>query len=263
MTPDFTGFRDFYTTPLGLAAARILNRSIASAWPLLSGMSVLGLGFAPPFLEPLRHGKTRLVSLLPPRGGASYWPLAGPGLTAVAESEELPFGDASFDRILVVHGLELIENRQPVMRELWRVLSPNGRILVVVPNRRGLWARFESTPFGHGNPYSATQLRQLLRDHLFVPESTLRCLWLPPVRSRFLMASAPLFERIGSEWFAKLSGLTLVEASKQVYGLPVDRAAARYRRSLRFPQLAPQPAWPSPAGATRAGATAEIPLPAP
>jgi SAM-dependent methyltransferase len=248
MTPDFTGFRDFYATPLGQTAARIVNRTIATAWPSVANLSILGLGFCTPYLDPLRGGKAQIVSCLPPQGGAAYWPSAGPGLTTVAEPEELPFGDCTFDRIVVVHGLELVENRQPVMRELWRVLSPNGRILIAVPNRRGLWARFETTPFGYGSPYSATQLRQLLREHLFVPEQTLRCLFLPPLQSRFLLASAPLWERAGNGWFAKLSGLTLIEASKQIYGLPTDRAPAYYRRRLRLPQFAtpqPQPGFSS------------------
>ena len=246
MTPDLTNFREFYASPLGQAAARILTATIAEAWPSLSGLSLLGLGFCSPYLDPMLDGTSTVFSALPPQGGAARWPSAGPNLATVVEPEELPFGDCAFDRILIVHGLELIENRQPVMRELWRVLSPNGRIIVAVPNRRGLWARFETTPFGHGNPYSATQLRQLLRDHLFVPERTLRCLWLPPVQSRFLLASSPLLERIGAGWFAKLNGLTLVEASKQVYGLPVDKALARRRRRLHLPQLMPaQPGWTS------------------
>ena len=50
--------------------------------------------------------------------------------------------------------------------EIWRVLSGNGRLLVIAPNRRGIWARFEHTPFGHGRPYTSSQLYRLLRDTL-------------------------------------------------------------------------------------------------
>ena len=40
---------------------------------------------------------------------------------------------------------------------MWRVLAPSGRV-IVVPNRRGPWARADNTPFGHGRPYSRSQI---------------------------------------------------------------------------------------------------------
>jgi hypothetical protein len=48
-----------------------------------------------------------------------------------------------------------------LLREVWRVLAPNGRLLAVVPNRRGLWARIDTTPFGHGRPFSRGQVTHL------------------------------------------------------------------------------------------------------
>ena len=38
-----------------------------------------------------------------------------------------------------------------------------GKLVIVTPNRRGLWARFEHTPFGTGRPFSRGQLTELLR----------------------------------------------------------------------------------------------------
>ena len=40
----------------------------------------------------------------------------------------------------------------PLLRECWRVLRDDGRLLVVVPNRLGSWALFDHTPFGQGRP---------------------------------------------------------------------------------------------------------------
>ena len=61
------------------------------------------------------------------------------------------------------------------IRERWptaegqRVLAPSGRVIAVIPNRRGVWTRTENTPFGHGRPYSRSQITELLRQTWFTP----------------------------------------------------------------------------------------------
>jgi hypothetical protein len=50
---------------------------------------------------------------------------------------------------------------------LWRVLAPEGKLLLVAPNRTSLWAQVERSPFAHGRPYSRSQLDRLLRDAMF------------------------------------------------------------------------------------------------
>ena len=105
-------------------------------------------------------------------------------LTVLVEEEALPFPDAFFDRILVVHGLEEAEGLRPLLRQLWRVLAPEGRLLVVAPNRASLWAQVERSPFGHGRPFSRTELDTLLRGALFEPEHWQRALYAPPTANR-------------------------------------------------------------------------------
>ena len=60
--------------------------------------------------------------------------------------------------LLVVHGLEEAESLRPLLRQLWRVLAPEGRSAVVAPNRASLWAQVERSPFGHGRPFSRSEL---------------------------------------------------------------------------------------------------------
>jgi hypothetical protein len=104
-----------------------------------------------------------------------------------------------------------------MMREVWRVLADGGRMLVVVPNRRGLWAHFEHTPFGRGRPYSPDQLAQTLTDAMFAPYQTAAALFIPPVRSRMLLSTAPALEQIGQRWFAGIAGVIIAEATKEIY----------------------------------------------
>ena len=51
--------------------------------------------------------------------------------------------------------------------EIWRVLVPNGRVIMLVPNRTG-WARRDGTPFGTGRPYSRGQLRRMVKQAGFM-----------------------------------------------------------------------------------------------
>jgi hypothetical protein len=115
------------------------------------------------------------------------------------------------------------------------VLVGNGRILVVAPNRSGMWAQTEVTPFGWGHPYSPSQLSRLLRDHMFTPERTAHALYVPPTRSRALLRSAVAWERIGVPWFPRFAGVVMIEAGKQLYAAGVQREKKRYRRPVLVP----------------------------
>jgi SAM-dependent methyltransferase len=135
----------------------------------------------------------------------------------LADEADLPLPDLSFDRVLLVHAVECSEQLRSMLREVWRVLADGGRILVVVPNRRGIWARFERTPFGIGHPYTVTQLSRLLRDCMFTPVCAAGALFVPPSHSRMMLAAAPAWEKLGDRWFPRFAGVNMIEATKQIY----------------------------------------------
>ncbi len=247
MHADILDLREFYDSGLGNLARRMLRRQLRVMWPDVRGEVMVGLGYATPYLGPFREEAERVIALMPASQGVSGWPRGGKGLTALAEEACLPLPDLSVDRLLLVHGLEGAEQLRPMMREIWRVLAGGGRLLVVVPNRLGLWARADWTPFGHGNPYSAPQLRQILRDNMFVPEREGQSLFIPPLRSRFLLSTAPAWEEIGRRWFKAVAGVTMIEASKQVLAGVARRTESGRRRRL----IVPLPGGAHTAGAAR------------
>ena len=188
---------------------------------------MLGLGYASPFLRLWRAEAARCIALVPPHLPPWRWPRKAASRTAVAEEDALPFPDLSFDRILLVHGLETAENARRLLREAWRVLKDDGRLLVAAPNRLSLWAQLERTPFGHGHPYSPGQLEALLRRQMFRVERRGEALFVPPFNTRLLLRSAEGWERIGPKLFPRFAGLTLVEAEKDMFAaLPVSVAPA-------------------------------------
>jgi SAM-dependent methyltransferase len=230
MWADVTDLNEFYRSRLGQVARRLITRRLRELWPNVRGLSVLGLGYATPYLRAFREEAERVMAVMPAQQGVLHWPDNDPCLVCLSEEIELPLPDLSVDRLLLVHAVESTEQLRAMMREAWRVLSDSGRLIVVVPNRRSIWARFEHTPFGNGHPYSANQINRILRGSMFTPMRSAVCLYIPPTRRRFWLSTAPAWENIGARWFSPLGGVTLVEATKQIYGgVPVG-APARVRR---------------------------------
>ena len=130
---------------------------------------MVGLGYTTPYLGLFRDEAERCLAFMPAAQGVIKWPSARPALAALVEEYDLPLPDLSVDRLILVHALEMSDDAPSLLRELWRVLGPGGRLLLVIPNRRGLWARMDTTPFGQGRPYSRSQILHLLRETSFTP----------------------------------------------------------------------------------------------
>lgn len=224
---DVVDLRDFYDSSLGQTTRRLLRRHLRQLWPDTHGLRILGLGFATPLLRPFIAEAERVIAVMPANQGVLHWPPEGPGLTVLADESDLPLPDSSMDRIVLMHALESTEQVRAMMREVWRVLADGGRLVIIVPNRRGIWARLERTPFGNGRPYTGGQLTRLLRDNMFTPVSLSGALFLPPTNSRVLLRSAPAIEELGRRWFHTIAGIHMVEATKQIYAATPSRASKR------------------------------------
>ncbi len=235
MASDVVDLRDFYRSALGQVARRMIRRAIQRVWPDLHGMRLLGIGYATPFLSALSGETERTIAVMPATLGVLRWPPEGRNLVTLAEEGELPFADYSIDRVVLVHAIETSDEVRAMLKEIWRVLAGGGRVLVVAPNRRGIWARLDRTPFGSGRPYTMSQLSQLLRDEQFTPIGSDTALFIPPATSRMMLRSAAAWERIGKRWFPTFAGVLMVEATKQIYAKPAAARAPR-RRLVYTPQ---------------------------
>jgi SAM-dependent methyltransferase len=241
MSVDVVDLREFYGQRLGVVARRFVGRGIRGLWGNLAGQRVLGIGYATPYLGLFREEAERCLAFMPADQGVVKWPTTRPTLTTLVDPYELPLPDAAVDRVLLVHSLENSEDAGALLREIWRVLAANGRLLAVVPNRRGLWARMDTTPFGFGRPYSRTQITHLLRDAWFTPTAWGEALYVPPVARGWFLRSAVAWERTGASLSAPFAGVHLVEATKQVYrAIPARREKKRLVPALK-PALAPSP----------------------
>jgi SAM-dependent methyltransferase len=238
MNTDIVVLRSFYASLLGRLAERSLATSISEIWSKSSGERVVGLGYALPWLERYAEDAERAIALMPAGQGAVRWPAEGASKTALVFDEELPLVDSSVDRIVLAHALEHAENPRETLNEIWRVLSPAGRVVIIAPNRRGVWARFEHTPFGTGRPFSRGQLDALLREANFTPSAWSEALFFPPSKRRWMLRFNGILERAGRRLWPIFAGVIVVEAQKRLF--QAAPTAQRASRRVFVPVLSPQ-----------------------
>lgn len=238
MQLDVDDLLEFYSTPLGQTVRRLLTHRIRARWRGLQRSTLMGLGYASPYLGAFRGEAQHLGALMPDSQGVARWPREGPSHSVLVDDDRLPLADGSVDRLLAVHCLEVAEHTRHLLREMWRVLAPEGRVILIVPNRRGVWARLDNTPFGQGRPYSRRQLEQLLEGAMFSPLDWGGALYFPPLGRQMLLRSATAWERIGTGISPAFCGVLIVEASKELIA-PIGKPVKA--RALRSPILQPAP----------------------
>ncbi len=237
---DVVDLREFYASRFGNSTRRLIAQTLLPKMQVQAGATVVGLGFATPYLDGGIEGARAMLALMPARQGVLQWPSQAPVSSALVDEFDLPLLESVADLLLVVHGLELTDNPAEMLEELWRVLAPQGRLLLVVPNRRGMWARFDSTPFGYGQPFSRPQLASLLKEARFSILSWSQALFMPPIDRDPFLSSAPALERFGKWLMPQFAGVIIVEAVKQVYATSSGKRVRRLVSRLR-PVLAPAP----------------------
>jgi len=239
MWPDIGEIRNFYATDRGAAVCQVINLRLRSLWPAVRGHDLIGIGYTTPYLPQFQDAGLMAAFSPAPMGG-HVWPLEGLRKVAIVEEDEWPLPDSSIARILLVHCLEFVGDTENFLRELWRVLIPGGRVMVIVPHRRSLWAQSELSPFGYGQPFSASQLQQLFSKQMFRSRLVGRGLHLPLWWPKPGVNIALNIERYGVKWTKGLGGLLFMEAEKELYGaVPWKNKTRKMRFALSNLPLKP------------------------
>jgi len=237
MRTDILDFYEFYRSPLGRAAAEFISGRLKEAWGDGAGLSIVGFGYANPFLSTFAAADRR-IALAPGGQGVIRWPEDAKNAASLVGEFEWPLPDASVDRVLIVHGLEEAPQPQRLMREIWRVLKDDGRVIIVAAHRRGLWSVIDTTPFAAGRPFLKRRLQKLLQDSIFRPTNWDTALFFPPFRSRLILRAARTWERAGARAWPWLGGVLLQEAEKDMLA-PAGLVRRTGVQVIR-PALAPQ-----------------------
>lgn len=217
---DVVDLRNFYyRTQLGRAAQRAVRDQLLRMWDPadVAGRTVVGFGFTAPLLRPYLEQSRRVMGLMPAGQGVMPWPAGQPNVSVLCDETRWPVETGMADRIVLLHALEVSDQPEALLAECARVLGPGGRLMLIVPNRMGLWAPREATPFGFGRPYSLGQLDMEVRRAGFVTERHASALFIPPSHRRFWLSSAAMWEKVGRRFAGILSGgVIMLELSRQV-----------------------------------------------
>ena len=104
---------------------------------------ILDVGFVGNYQEPFlnlalhrQNPQAQIVGVDVNVEGVLKWRLPG---TLAADGERLPFKDASFDAVLCLEVLEHLYCPIRLLAEFWRVLQPDGELVVTTPNAWSWW----------------------------------------------------------------------------------------------------------------------------
>jgi SAM-dependent methyltransferase len=237
---------DWFQTPLG-AYLLVQERSwLDQVTPDIFGYHAIQLGL--PEFDLLRESRIVHCVTVSPEGAAQ------PNHVQ-AQFHELPFDAQSVDLCVMPHVLEFSENPHEVLREIDRVLRPEGRVLVLGFNpwslfgTRKMWAA-KGFPW-KGQFVSLVRIKDWLQLLGLEPASGQLACYIPPCETEKWQRRFGFMELSGDRWWGVAGGVYMLEAIKRVQGMRLiapawrdrqlkDRkfaTAARFEQSHRNAQL--------------------------
>ena len=229
----------FYESRLGQCAAQLMSARLMDLWGACDGQRVLGIGYPNPLLPLWQADAATCIGAVPDEIGEVRLASERGQTLCVTPEQRLPFSEGLFDRVFMLHALEEADSPRQLLREAWRVLAPEGRIVVAVTNRRSLWSLVDSKPFGHGRPWTRRQLVRFLDDSLFQVTASTTAVHMPPLNWRLITAASKSWERAGELVLPGLGGVVLVEAVKRMYSQPSGSAAAPVTKAVKAGRTKP------------------------
>ena len=185
MAVDILELAEFYAAPDGARARMQIVQKIDALWPDPQAEPVMGFGYVSPYADAL-WPDTDWHLCMPAQQGVLVEDRQAGTRAALVDESLLPLRDGALGRAIIIHGLEAANHSNALLSEIWRILVPNGRAIFVVPNRTGMWARRDATPFGAGRPFSRQQLRRQLKAAGFSIAGIRPALMLPPALPQFM-----------------------------------------------------------------------------
>lgn len=234
--------QQFYASPLGRKLARDCAKGLAGLKPPAKSDAVIGFGYTAPFLDKFAAASRARRAFMPAAMAEAGGLPSGHNAELVDMERKFPLDDAAEDCVLAIHALEFCPDAQAMLRELWRILTPRGRLILLVPNRRGLWAHSEKTPFGHGQPYSRRQLAEMLGKNGFDFGEIAEYAHFLPHKANRLTPVSKIYEKLAKRFFPYFGGVLLVEAQKRLYNPLLQEAGLKRRPAFLPAGFVPQPA---------------------
>ena len=171
--------------------------------------------------------------------------------TLHCDFDALPFDAASLDLVVLPHSLELTRDPHLALREVERVLVPEGRVIIVGFNPASLWGARQR--FGRlrrrlslgpkrdlflpraGEFIGYRRLRDWLRLLSFEVEAGRFGCYIPPVTSAKWLSRFEWTERAGGHWWPVFGALYYIVAVKRVRGMRLVGLVRKEARAKAAP----------------------------
>lgn len=149
-----------------------------------------------------------------------------PGSDVRLRYDELPFDSDSLDLVLLPHVLEFAENPHQILREVERVLMPEGSVIISGFNPYSLWGMHRALGRKQGYPWCGKFIGlPRMKDWLallgFEVVGGRFGAYAPPFHQRKWLERFAFMERAGDRWWAVSGGVYFLHAVKRVPGMRV------------------------------------------
>src|SRR5688572_11107434 len=204
--------REWFTTPLGQYLLAQERAYLDEVTPDIFGFHAIQLGM--PEVDLLRENRIT-HKLRVARGGADVF----------ANCHELPFATQSIDLAVLPHVLEFAEEPHAILREVDRVMMPEGRLLIVGFNPWSLWGlRSALGPSRDQHPWNGRFLSLLrVKDWLallgFDVSAGRLIAYAPPFDNERVRRRFAFMEPAGDRWWAVGGAVYMLQAIKRVRGM--------------------------------------------
>ncbi|QJQ07205.1 methyltransferase domain-containing protein [Undibacterium piscinae] len=154
---------------------------------------------------------------------------------------ELPFASQSIDLVVLPHVLEFAAEPHQVLREVERILIPEGRLIISGFNRTSLWGarQMAGRLSGHhflpkeGEFISATRMKDWLKLlNMEVRHTDFGC-YAPPYQTDKWLQRFSFMEKIGERWWPYLGSVYMMQAIKRIKGMHLVGPVRKYKRLPR------------------------------
>ena len=158
---------------------------------------------------------------------------------------ELPFASASLDLVLIPHVLEFAEHPHQILREVERVLMPEGSLLISGFNPRSLWGMRRALGCKQGYPWnghfiSLPRIKDWLALLGFEVAGGRFAAYAPPFRKAKWLERYAFMEKAGDRWWAVRGGIYFLHAIKRVPGMRLIKPQWNERLVSKLLPVAPK-----------------------
>ncbi len=222
----FLNYQNFYNSSIGNLLSQHLEFKLKKYCYLYNNQNIGCFGYSIPYLNFLKNYNIILSCCYSKKMGIPNENISNTNKILIDE-DKIPFQDSFFDHMFLIHYLENTYNTKLSLREIWRTLAPEGKLYLIIPNKKSSWYLSDKSPFSSGNGFSKKQISNLLNDSFFEIDTIERLVYFPNKDLFFIKKHKDLIDKFGSLFFKYFNGVYLCIVKKKIYASIADQLPSK------------------------------------